>query len=88
MGEMAEKYCDHIILTNEDPYDEDPMKIIEEVNSGIKNKEKVEVILDRKLAIRKAIDIAKSGSVVVITGKGCEKTMMVKGGVRGSKSVL
>jgi len=87
MGGMAEKYCDKIILTDEDPYDEDPMKIINEVKSGIKDLDKAEIILDRKLAIRKAIDLAKSGSVVVITGKGCERTMMVKGGPRGNKSV-
>jgi UDP-N-acetylmuramyl tripeptide synthase len=44
-------------------------------------------VVDRQLAIRKAIDLAKSGDIIVITGKGCEKTMMVKGGARGSKSI-
>lgn len=87
MGQIVEKYCYKIILTNEDPYDEDPVKIIEEIKAGIKDQNKVEVVVDRQLAIRKAIDLAKSGDIIVITGKGCEKTMMVKGGARGSKSI-
>jgi len=57
MGKIADKYCDEIILTNEDPYDEDPMKIIDEVKAGIKNKVP-EIIMDRRTAINKAIEKA------------------------------
>lgn len=76
LGEIAKKYCSKIIITNEDPYDEDPMEIINQVaqNSG----ENSEKILDRKEAIKKAVNLAKSGEVVVITGKGSEPWMCVE----------
>jgi UDP-N-acetylmuramoyl-L-alanyl-D-glutamate--2,6-diaminopimelate ligase len=40
LGELAAKYCDEVIITNEDPYDEDPWQIIEQVASGTKGKAK------------------------------------------------
>lgn len=75
MGQIAEKYGDEIIITNEDPYNEDPGQIIDQIISGIKNKKAVK-ILDRKKAIKKAINIAREGDVVIITGKGCEPWIM------------
>ena len=68
MGAVAEEYCAHIILTNEDPYDESPMRIIEDVASGMKKIP--EIILDRRAAIRRAIELAAPSDVVLITGKG------------------
>ena len=76
LGKIATQYCDQIIITNEDPYDEDPMEIINQVAGNTK----VEKILDRREAIKKAIELAKSGDVVIITGKGSEPWMCVKGG--------
>lgn len=74
MGEVAGRYCDEIIIANEDPYDEDPMAIIEEVASGITDTEKtVYKILDREEAIDKAIALANEGDTVIMTGKGSEK---------------
>lgn len=70
LGKIAAKYCDEIIITDEDPYDEDPMKIIEQVAQGAKGKARK--ILDRREAIRKALSLAGSGDTVVITGKGSE----------------
>lgn len=70
LGEIAGRYCNKVIVTNEDPYDEDPMDIIEQVAGGIKGK--AEKILDRKEAIRKSLEYAGNGDTVVITGKGCE----------------
>ncbi|MFA6295452.1 MAG: UDP-N-acetylmuramyl-tripeptide synthetase [Candidatus Paceibacterota bacterium] len=81
MGRIADTYCSEIILTNEDPYDEDPMKIINDVASGIKN-HKPEIIIDRRLAIRKAISLAKTGDAILITGKGTDPYIM---GPNGSK---
>ena len=75
MGEIAEKHCSHIILTDEDPYDEDPMQIISDIRGGIKNKS-MEVILDRRNAIRRALTLAKSGDAVIITGKGTDPYIM------------
>jgi len=70
LGELAAKYCDEVIITNEDPYDEDPMEIINQIAKGTEGKAKT--ILDRREAIKKALLLAEPGDTVVITGKGCE----------------
>ncbi|MDD2697107.1 MAG: UDP-N-acetylmuramoyl-L-alanyl-D-glutamate--2,6-diaminopimelate ligase, partial [Candidatus Pacebacteria bacterium] len=70
LGEIAARFCDEIIITNEDPYDENPMEIIEQVASGAKGK--AERILDRRKAIEKSLELALPGDTVVITGKGSE----------------
>jgi UDP-N-acetylmuramoyl-L-alanyl-D-glutamate--2,6-diaminopimelate ligase len=78
LGELAANYCDEVIVTNEDPYDEDPWQIIEQVASGTKGKARK--ILDRREAIKAALKLAKEGDIVVITGKGCEPSICVAGG--------
>jgi len=78
LGEIAAKYCDEIIITNEDPYDENPLEIINQVASGTKGKAKK--ILDRRKAINQALKIAQPGDIVVITGKGCEPWICLAGG--------
>ncbi len=78
LGKLAAEYCQEIIVTNEDPYNENPMEIIEQVVKGTKGKAKK--ILDRREAIRKALKIAKNNDVVIITGKGCEPWMCVEKG--------
>jgi UDP-N-acetylmuramoyl-L-alanyl-D-glutamate--2,6-diaminopimelate ligase len=84
MGEIAANYCDEIILTDEDPYDEDPRKIVEEVAQGVKNKnKKYDVVMDRRLAIREAIKRARPNDVILITGKGTDPYIM---GPKGSKT--
>ena len=75
MGNIADDYCKEIILTNEDPYDEDPMQIINDVRSGLTNHKPL-VILDRREAIRQALKIAKPNNVVLITGKGTDPYIM------------
>ena len=82
MGEIAEKYCRNIVLTDEDPVDEDPAQILEEIEVGIEHKDKVKKILDRRQAIKVALDLAKEGDVVVITGKGSEPYIRVAKGKR------
>ena len=83
-GKIAEKYCDEIILTNEDPYDENPEEILEQIETGFsqvkKVKSNVQKIINRKEAIKKGIDLAKEGDIVIITGKGSESTMMIANG--------
>lgn len=81
MGAVAEKFCDDIILTNEDPYDEDPMKIIKDVQAGITEKS-VQVIMDRREAIRTAISLAQTGDTVLITGKGTDPYIMGQNGTK------
>ncbi len=86
LGKIAEKYCKEIFITNEDPYDENPLSIMEEIESGfsqIRNPKsetpnlKYEKILDRREAIKKAVGLAKPGDTVIITGKGSEPWMCV-----------
>jgi len=79
MGKIASEYCQEIILTNEDPYDEDPSKILLDIKSGIKDIKVYEVI-DRREAIKKAVGLAKKGDTVIITGKGSEGWMHIAGG--------
>lgn len=83
MGKIAGQYCDEIILTNEDSYDEDPEKIIDEIEQGALSKSyevKPRKILDRREAIEKAISLSRPGDVVIITGKGSEKFIHVANG--------
>jgi UDP-N-acetylmuramoyl-L-alanyl-D-glutamate--2,6-diaminopimelate ligase len=78
LGEVAKKYCKKIIITNEDPYDEDPVEIINQVAATAGPQ--AEIILDRKNAIESSIKLAKPGDVVIITGKGSEPWMCVEKG--------
>ncbi|MFN7088267.1 MAG: Mur ligase family protein [Candidatus Paceibacteria bacterium] len=77
MGKIAAEYSKKIILTNEDPYDEDPYQILQDIKSGIpvKKLQITELILDRRKAIETAIRAAQPGDTVVITGKGGEQWM-------------
>jgi UDP-N-acetylmuramyl-tripeptide synthetase len=85
-GSLAAKYCDNVILTNEDPYDENPGGIIDEIEKGYLNAggkgTKIEKIIDRTEAIKKAISMAKAGDVVICTGKGSEDSIHL---ARGQK---
>ena len=84
LGEIAAKYCDEVIVTNEDPYDENPYQILSMIKSGISKSQfptsNFYEILDRREAIRKSLALAKPGDVVIITGKGCEPWICVAGG--------
>jgi len=78
MGKIAANYCKEIILTNEDPYSENPEQILSEIESEISNFEfRISKIIDRREAISKAISEAKPGDTIIITGKGCEPWMCV-----------
>jgi len=85
MGQVVSGYADHSILTNEDPYFEDPYEIVKDIETGYKNNDKVtgddyEVVINREQAIEKALLFAQGeGDVVVITGKGSEVGMNVRG---------
>ncbi|HEY4495963.1 MAG TPA: UDP-N-acetylmuramyl-tripeptide synthetase [Candidatus Paceibacterota bacterium] len=86
MGKISDDYCDNIILTDEDPYDEDPKQILLEMAVAIKIHEP-EIILDRRAAIRRALELARSQTskkhggltsetIVLITGKGTDPYIM------------
>jgi len=78
LGKIARQYCREIIVTNEDPYDENPMDIINQVSEGANNK--VHKILDRREAINKALTMANAGDTVIITGKGNEPWICAENG--------
>ena len=86
MGSIAAQYCDKIILTNEDPYDENPNQILDDIEEGVRagfrnNPKKfatVNKIIDRKEAIQKIVSLAKKGDVLVSTGKGGETSMCIE----------
>lgn len=81
MAGIAEKYCDEIILTNEDPYDEDPEQIIRDMVKGSKRKQPT-LIMDRRVAIFTAIQKASKGDAVLITGKGTDPYIMKAHGMK------
>lgn len=78
LGEIAADFAQKVIVTNEDPYDEDPLEIIDQVASGTKGK--AQKIIDRREAIGSALSEAKEGDVVIVTGKGSESWIQVKNG--------
>jgi UDP-N-acetylmuramoyl-L-alanyl-D-glutamate--2,6-diaminopimelate ligase len=80
MGEVVSRYADQIILTNEEPYHEQPERIIDEIAVGIKNKVENQnfwKIIDRRQAIKKALEIAKPDDIIVVTGMGNFESMVV-----------
>lgn len=78
MGKIADDYCEDVILTNEDPYDEDPRSIVDQMASGMKRNP--EIIMDRREAIREALSRAKASDVVLISGKGTDPCICVENG--------
>jgi len=83
LGKMAGQKADYVIVTNEDPYDDDPQEIIDQVAQGALDAGKILdqnlfKILDRRQAIEKAVGLAREGDLVLITGKGSEQAMVVK----------
>lgn len=83
-GEFIAKHADIFIVTDEDPYDEDPMDIINAVvrgakKGGMNENENLFIMLDRREAIKKAINLAQKDDLVLITGKGSEQAMVVRG---------
>jgi len=85
LGRLAGDRADYVIVTNEDPYDDDPVEIIDAVADGAlavgktldKNLFK---IWERREAIIKALNLAGAGDLVLLTGKGCEQAICVAGG--------
>ncbi|MBN2652833.1 MAG: UDP-N-acetylmuramoyl-L-alanyl-D-glutamate--2,6-diaminopimelate ligase [Spirochaetales bacterium] len=82
-GEIASKYCDIIILADEDPRLEDSMKILNDIAAGVKGKvldSTLFLIPDRADAIEKAISLAKAGDTILLLGKGHESSIIKKEG--------
>lgn len=78
LGKIAKEYCKTAIITNEDPYDENPEDIIDQVLVGTEGLG--QKITDRRKAIKKALELATPDDVVIITGKGSESLMCIENG--------
>ncbi|MBP5295763.1 MAG: hypothetical protein J6Y94_00320, partial [Bacteriovoracaceae bacterium] len=85
MGRMAAQYADLVIVTSDNPRDEDPAAIMQEIMAGIEGKNTKAVIqreVDRKLAIARGLQevaLSKDAWIVLIAGKGHEEEQEIKG---------
>lgn len=85
IGKLSAERADVTIVTNEDPYDDNPERIIKHVADaallyGKKEGETLFRITDRRAAIEKAVQIANAGDIILLTGKGSEPVMAVAEG--------
>jgi len=76
LGKIASQNSDQVFITNEDPYDEEPLKIADDILAGC-DKNKADIILDRREAIARALALARAGDIVLILGKGTEQTLVI-----------
>lgn len=76
MGNIAAEKSDYVIFTSDNPRTEDPEKIMNDIIAGVKT-ENFEIILDRKKAIKKALDILKEDDIVLVLGKGHEDYQII-----------
>ncbi len=80
MGEISGKIADYTIITSDNPRTEEPQKIVEQIEDGIKKtKGKYEVIVDRTEAIEKAISMANKRDIIILAGKGHEPYQEING---------
>jgi UDP-N-acetylmuramyl-tripeptide synthetase len=78
MGRAAAEFSDFFIITTDDPLSEDPVEIARDVQSGVHGKSPgrdYEVVIDRRSAIRRAIELASPGDTILLAGKGHERSM-------------
>ncbi len=81
MADVACEHSDSVIFTSDNPRNEDPLQILEDMQVGLKTafKRKFISIPDRKEAIKTALTLSKSSDIVLIAGKGHEKYQEIKG---------
>jgi UDP-N-acetylmuramoyl-L-alanyl-D-glutamate--2,6-diaminopimelate ligase len=83
MGRAAAELADFFVITTDDPMTEDPVEIAREVQSGAEGRaagKDYEIVIDRRAAIRRAIEVARPGDCVLLAGKGHEHTMQMETG--------
>jgi UDP-N-acetylmuramoyl-L-alanyl-D-glutamate--2,6-diaminopimelate ligase len=77
MGALAGRGAEHVILTDDNPRGEDPYAIVEHIRMGVGTHPDLRIEHDRARAIATAIDSARGGDIVLIAGKGHERTQLV-----------
>lgn len=83
MGRAAAAHADYFVITTDDPVGEDPAELARAVEAGVTGRQPgrdYEVVLDRRQAIRRVLEAAGPGDVVVLAGKGHEQTMLLAHG--------
>ena len=78
MGKTAVQLSDYVIVTTDNPRDENPNMIIDDIVNGIESKKMIRIV-ERKSAIEYALSIAKENDIVLILGKGAENYQEIKG---------
>jgi len=84
MGELAAKMADYVIVSNVDPYEDDPKQILEDIAIPCETFGKIRgqnlfVIEDRRQGIKKSLQLAKINDIILITGKGAEQSIVIDG---------
>ena len=77
MAQVVERFSDQVFLTSDNPREEDPLNIVADCMKGVSHKEKCIVELDRKKAIRKALECSQKEDVILIAGKGHEREQII-----------
>ncbi|MBU1894343.1 MAG: UDP-N-acetylmuramoyl-L-alanyl-D-glutamate--2,6-diaminopimelate ligase, partial [Candidatus Omnitrophica bacterium] len=77
MGQIASKFCDKVILTNDNPRMEEPDEILKDIEKGMVKGSEYSIISQREDAIGVAINLAEPGDIVVIAGKGHENYQII-----------
>src|SRR5205807_975781 len=83
MGRAAAEGADFFIITTDDPVDEDPAEIAREVAAGAEGRaagRDFDIILDRRAAIQRAVEMAQPGDTILLAGKGHERSVLTAGG--------
>ena len=81
MAAIAAKLSDRVILTSDNPRDEDPDEILRQMKEGLTEADRAKVlsITDRREAIRTAVALAHPGDIILLAGKGHEDYQIIKG---------
>ena len=81
MAEVACQYSDKVILTSDNPRNEDPLEILKQMEAGVNvvARKKCITIADRKEAIKTAVSLSGNEDIILIAGKGHEKYQEIKG---------
>ncbi|MNN31824.1 UDP-N-acetylmuramoyl-L-alanyl-D-glutamate--2,6-diaminopimelate ligase [compost metagenome] len=81
MGQIAAKYSEYVFVTSDNPRTENPEAILSDIEQGLTDhgvtRDRYELVVDRKEAIEKAIEMASSKDVVLIAGKGHETYQLI-----------